>query len=333
MVRTGIVGLGYWGPNLLRNFASQKECQMAWGCDLKEQNFEKLKRLYPSVQFTTSFSDLLSDDSLELILIATPSSSHFPLAKQALEAGKNVFLEKPMTVTLAEAEELQRIATEKKKKLFVDHTFVFSAEVRKMAELVKQDQLGKLLYFDSIRINLGLIQKDINALWDLAIHDLSILNTCMDLSGATSVCAHGSCHFGSQEENVHLHITFASGFTAHIHVSWVSPVKVRRTVIGGTKAMVIYDDTQPSEKLRIYDRGIDNDVTKPDPFNPVYRSGDILIPALPITETLAVEAQHVLECVAKDKKPLVGAAEGMHVVRLLESAQQSLRNGSIVIPL
>lgn len=333
MVRTGIVGLGYFGPNVLRNFAAQETCEMVWACDLSESALQKVRRQYPSVKTTSRFEDLLEDASLDLILIVTPTRTHADLATRALNAGKHVFIEKPMTGSPEEADALNALAAEKGKMIFVDHTFVYAPAVRKMADLAEKGDLGKLLYFESSRINLGLIQKDVNALWDLAIHDLSILSTFKDLSTVKTVCCHGSRHFGSQEEDVHLHLNFDDGFTAHIHVSWLSPVKIRTSMLGGTKAMVVYDDTQPSEKIRVYDRGIDRDDTKADPFFPKYRSGDVLIPALQATETLSVEAAHVLECVASGKKPMVGGEEGAKVVRLLALADQSLKNESSVLSL
>ncbi|MFA6523243.1 MAG: Gfo/Idh/MocA family oxidoreductase [Candidatus Peribacteraceae bacterium] len=333
MVRIGIVGLGYWGPNLLRNFTAQAGCEVVWACDLAEKNLEKLRRHYPAITFTSTYEDLLKDPKLDLILVATPTSAHFPLAKKALEAGKHVFIEKPMTSTVAEAEELVALAKEKDRLIFVDHTFVFAPAVRKIADLAKDGSLGKLLYFDSVRINLGLIQKDINVLWDLAIHDLSILSTFLDLNDIETVCAHGSKHYGQTEEDVHLHLTTASGFATHVHVSWLSPVKVRRTMLGGSKAMVVYDDTEPSEKIRLYDSGVDHDTTKPDPFFPKYRAGDILIPALPNAETLAIEAKHVLACVEGKEQPVVSGARGLAMVRILEAGTQSLKEGGRVLPL
>lgn len=333
MVKTGIVGLGYWGPNVLRNFAAQSDCSMAWACDMVEANLEKVRRTYPSVQLTKQYDDLLNDPTLELILIATPVSSHFPLAKRALEAGKHVFIEKPMAASATEANELNELAKAKGKMIFVDHTFVFAPAVQKMADLAKSGGLGKLLYFESSRINLGLIQKDVNALWDLAIHDLSILGAVADLSAVKTVAAHGSKHFGQQEEDVHMHLTFDDGFTAHIHVSWLSPVKIRKTILGGDKAMVVYDDIEPSEKLRVYDRGVEHDTTKADPFFPKYRAGDVLIPALQQTETLSIEAKNVLECVAKGSKPVVSGVDGAMIVKLLETANTSLKNNSAVLAL
>jgi predicted dehydrogenase len=331
-VRTALIGLGYWGPNLLRNFSAQTGCHLAVACDLSQSNIDKARRHYPAVSYVTDVKEVWNDPSIELVLIATPTSTHFPLAKAALEHGKHVFVEKPMTGTVEEGEELVALAEAVGRHLFVDHTFVFAPAVRKLRELARSGHLGDLLYFDSSRINLGIIQKDTNALYDLAIHDLSILSTILDLSLAAQVSALGSMHFGAQEEHVHLHITFESGFHAHIQVSWLSPVKVRRSVLAGRKGMAIYDDTEPSEKLRIYDSSIEQD-DRPDPMLPKYRSGDILIPALPVTETLGLEAEHVLKCVRGLEVPEVSGREALKILRILAAAQVSMRQGGIPVSL
>lgn len=325
----GIVGLGYWGPNLLRNFAALPDCTVKYGCDLKKENLEKMLRKYPAVNYTTDYSDLLKDTDLTAIVIATPTSTHFALAKAALEAGKHVLLEKPMTQTSAEAKELAELATKKKLQLLVDHTFIYTGAVEKIRELVRSGEIGNMHYFDSTRINLGLIQKDVNVLWDLAIHDLSILHILKNLDGVGSLSAHGSAHFTKQPEIAHLHLTFRDGVEAHIHVSWLSPVKIRQTIVGGSKKMILYDDTEPSEKIRIYDKGVHFqelvEEGKPDPFFPVYRSGDILIPALENPEAMHVEAQHFLACIRGKEQARVSGEDGERIVRILERADQSLR--------
>lgn len=331
MVRAGIVGLGYFGPNVLRNFAAQDRCEMTWACDLNPEALKEARRRYPALRATDRVEDLLEDPALDLVLIATPTSTHADLAARALEAGKHVFIEKPMASTPDEADRLNRLAADNGRMIFVDHTFVYAPAVRKIAELVTSGVLGDLLYFESSRVNLGLIQRDVNALWDLAIHDLSILSTFKDLSTVKTICCHGSRHFGEQEEDVHLHLTFEDGFTAHVHASWLSPVKIRRSMLGGTKAMVEYDDTEPSEKIRIYDRGIDHAEAPTDPFFPRYRSGDVLVPALSSAETLSIEAAHVLGCIETGARPLVSGQDGADVLRLLALADRSLKNGSPVL--
>lgn len=329
-VSVGIVGLGYWGPNWLRNFAVQDGCTLAWGCDLDVERVTKFSRQYPATRFTKNVTDMLSDKSLDAVIIATPTNSHFALAKAALEAGKHVLIEKPMTTTSKEARQLVALAKKKKRQLLVDHTFAYTASVRCIAKMSHEKSFGDLLYFDSTRINLGLIQKDTNVLWDLAIHDLTILAAIADLSEITDVSAIGSAHYGKHIEDGHLHLRFQSGFAAHIHASWLSPVKIRKTLIAGRRAMITYDDIEPSEKIRFYDKGIDHDTTKPDPFFPKYRSGDILIPALPITEALSTEARHFLECVRGNEKPIVSGEDGLRMVEILEAANTSLATGKAV---
>lgn len=330
--RVAIVGLGYWGPNLVRNFASEPGCELVWGCDMSEERLGWLRAHYPSVKPTSDYDEVLADPSVELVLIATPTSTHAELATRALEAGKHVFVEKPIAPTAAEADALVTLAKAKGKMLFVDHTFLFAPAVEKMIDLAAGGKLGDLLYFDSVRINLGLIQRDVTVLWDLAIHDLSILAGIKDLSRVASVMAVGSSHFGAQIENAHLHLTFDDGFNAHVHVSWLSPVKIRRTTLAGTAAMLTYDDTEPSEKLRLYDSGVTHDHDAPDPLRPVYRTGDIVIPALDRKETLAREAAHVLACVRGEEAPRSPGALGASLLRILEAAHASLASGTPVRP-
>ena len=327
-IRTALIGLGYWGPNLLRVFSAEEGCELAVACDRAAERIDQMKKKYPSLRYGMDAEEIFADPSIELVLIATPTSTHFDLAMRALAAGKHVFVEKPMTATLDQAEELVRFADTQGKKLFVDHTFVFSPAVQKMQELVKEGAIGESLYFDSRRINLGLIQKDTNALFDLAIHDLSILGSLVDLDNITNIAAHGRKHFGVQEEDVHLHLQFRSGFHAHIHVSWLSPVKVRQTILAGKRAMIVYDDTQPSEKIRVYDSGIEHDQTKPDPFFPKYRTGDILIPTLQNLEPLAVEAAHIVRSVRGTVPPISSGDTALKILRTLFIADALLKQTS-----
>ncbi len=332
-VRVGIVGLGYWGPNLLRNFAALEECVVAYGCDLHGDNVEKMRKKYPAVHYTTAYEDLLRDSSLEAVVIATPTATHHSLAKAALEASKHVLLEKPMARTVREAEELAALARQRQRQLLIDHTFVYTGAVRKIREIVRSGDVGDLLYFDSTRVNLGLIQRDVNVLWDLAIHDLSILAVIADLSTVTTVAAYGMKHHTEREEDAHLHLGFSSGLQAHIHVSWLSPVKLRQTIVGGTRKMVLYNDLEPNEKIRVYDKGVHFEKllesNKPDPFFPVYRSGDVLIPAIDNAEAMGVEARHFLACIRGEATPEVSGEDGVRVLRILEAADHSLREGRI----
>lgn len=329
-IRTAIIGLGYWGPNVLRNFAAQPLCDIVAACDMRQELLDTTKRQYPSLHYTQDVQELLNRDDIDLILIATPTSSHFELAKACLEHNKHVFIEKPMTATSTQAAELMTLATQKNRRVFVDHTFAFAPSVSKMAELAKNGDLGTLLYYDSVRVNLGIIQKDSNVLWDLAVHDLAILSTFTDFKDIKTIAAHGSKHFGSQIEHAHLFLTYQSGFEAHIHVSWLSPVKIRQTILGGTKAMVSYTDTEPSEKLRIYDKGVDHDDTKPDPFYPKYRIGNIVIPALDTTETLSIEAAHVLAMIQSNGLSPIDGAAGQQVVNILELADAAMASGQVI---
>ncbi len=321
----GVVGLGYWGPNWLRNFASLEGCELRWGCDLSKDRVKKFARQYPATKFTQKFEDLLNDALLDAVIIATPTMAHFPLAKAALEAGKHVLVEKPMTATVKEAEELVALAKKNKLQLLVDHTFAYTEAVAKIREYAGQKKLGELLYFDSTRINLGIIQKDSSVFYDLAVHDLTILNELENLANLEEIFACGSAHYGKHAEVGHLHLKFKSGFHAHIHVSWLSPVKLRQTLIGGKKAMIVYDDLEPSEKIRFYDKGVERDDTKPDPFFPKYRSGDVTIPALKVSEALQTEAKHFLACIAGKEKPRVSGEDGLHMVKVLALAEESLK--------
>lgn len=332
----GIVGLGYWGPNLLRNFSAVAGWKVAYGCDLNEKNIEKMKAMYPAVTYTSDVNVLLNDASLNAVAIATPVSTHFALAKAALEAGKHILVEKPFTQTVAEADELIALAKQKKLHILVDHTFVYTGAVRAIKELVDKKELGELYSFDSTRINLGLIQPDTNVLWDLAIHDLSILGQMTDLGSLTSLYARGSKHYGAQEEIGHLHMTFNNGLEAHIHVSWLSPVKLRQTIISGKKKMVLFDDLHPSEKIRVYDAGVDRHSLggggRSDPFFPVYRTGNIVIPKIDTTEALRTEAEHFLAVVSGKEKPHSSAEESRHIVQILTYANESLRSGTPITP-
>jgi predicted dehydrogenase len=330
-VKTALIGLGYWGPNLLRTFSADPSCALEIACDLSDANIEKARRQYPTVRYVKDAKQVFEDPSIELVLIATPTSTHFDLASRALQAGKHVFVEKPMTHSAEEGRMLVELAKRMGKLLMVDHTFVFSPAVEKLTEIVRGGTLGELLYFDSSRLNLGLIQRDTNVLYDLAIHDLSILGTIIDLAGVTKVTALGAKHYGQQEEHVDLHLEHASGLYAHIQVSWLSPVKTRRSVLGGRKGMAVYDDTEPSEKIRIYDRGVDHDTSKPDPFFPKYRSGDILVPALPNVEPLAVEVAHVLRCARGLESPRVSGEHALCIIELLSLADQSLKTGQSLL--
>lgn len=327
-----IVGLGYWGPNLLRNFSQVPECKIIYCCDNNQKALDKFSSQYPNIIFTDDYNSVLSDKKVDAVAIATPVSTHFELAKKALSAGKHVFLEKPMAASVEECEELIKISDKQGLVLMIDHTFLFTSAVRKIKELVSGGELGDIHYFDSERINLGLLQKDINVIWDLAPHDISIIHYLFDGMRPISVMATGAAHINKKvEEIAHIHINFDSGATGIIHVSWLSPVKIRKILIGGSKKMVVYDDIEPSEKVKIYDKGISVNFDEETMQQPIYRSGDIYIPKLKEVEALRLEAEHFVNCILGEEKPLVDGRAGMEVVRILEACDKSLRDGRRVI--
>ena len=334
-VRIGVIGYGYWGPNLVRNFFAHKQSTVDMVADLDRAKLHKLEETYPTIRTTRDPVELIESPDIDAVVIATPVSTHYELAKSVLLARKHVLIEKPITKTTTEAEDLIKLAEEQQTVVLVDHTFLYTGAVRRMKEVIDRNELGELFYFDSERINLGLLQQDVDVLWDLATHDLSILFYLFD-EKPINVQAIGYRHVNSaQDEMATLNLGYASGFHAHIRVSWLSPVKMRLTMIAGSRKMIVYDDVEPSEKVRIYDKGIgleinDEEVTT---FKPIYRAGDVFIPELDRTEALEVETQHFLDCIQLGTKPLSGAEEGLEVVRVLEAAQGSLSSGNQVMPL
>ena len=330
-VQVGIVGLGYWGPNLLRNFALCEQARVRAVCDKRQEQLDTYKRWHANTLFTTNYEDLLKDPKIEALVIATPVSSHFSLAKAALEAGKHVLVEKPLVSSSQEAKELIDLATKQKKILMVDQTFVYEDAVDRMKKYIDDKAIGDLLYYDSTRINLGLIQRDTNVMWDLAIHDLSILNHIRPVTDVTSVLAYGQSIHTKQLEMAHIHIKFQDGFSAHIHVSWLSPVKLRRTLIGGSEKMIVYDDNEPSEKIRLYDKGVT--VTKEEQTFalPIYRSGDVVIPRLNAVEPLKVLAAHFCKCVRGEENPKTPASNSERIINILELADQSIQERCEII--
>lgn len=328
-VKVAVVGLGYWGPNLLRNFSIIDNTEILYGCDLLEKNLTKYSVLYPNIKFVKDYKILLEDKLLNVIAIATPLSSHFLLAKKALLAGKHVFLEKPMTQDSREAKELIKLAKKKKRILMVGYTFVYTEAVKKIKSLLQKKEFGKIYYYDSTRINLGLLQKDINVVWDLACHDLSILNYIIN-EKPLYIQASASKFVGKQEEIADLIISYENNIKAHISVSWLSPVKIRSILIGGSKKMIVYDDISPSEKIKIYNKSIEYSKDKITPFSPAYRSGDAIIPHLEQTEGLYNELNHLVDSVRKKNKPITNGEEGLKILQLLEASDKALKTKSSV---
>ena len=331
----GVIGCGYWGPNLLRNFAENERAQLRWICDLDESRLAAMGRRYPAAQTTSDYLRLLGDSELDAVAVVTPVATHFQIAKAALLAGKHVLVEKPLTATEREAEELNDLAERNQRTLMVDHTFVYTGAVRKMKEIVGNGDLGELLYFDSVRINLGLFQKDINVLWDLAPHDLSIMDYLIDRQ-PDAVSAIGSCHIERGIENIaYLIMHFGDDFIAHFHFNWLAPVKIRRTMIAGSSKMILYDDIEPTEKVRIYDKGVTTNRVGADreaDYQTLvsYRTGDVWAPKLDSTEALRHVVAEFLASIREGRRPLTDGQAGLRVVRLLEAAQQSIKNGGQV---
>src|SRR5688572_24559502 len=326
MIRIGVIGYGYWGPNLVRNFADVNGGTVTWVADRRADRLEGVKRRFPAIQTTTDAHELIAAPDVDAVVVATPVSSHFDLAMRALQADKHVLVEKPITDNAADAERLIDEASRRRRTLMVDHTFAYTAAVRKIRELVVSGDLGEIYYYDSVRINLGLFQPDVNVLWDLAAHDLAIMDFVLD-ARPIAVSATGLAHVPNEPENLaYLTMFFDQRIIAHAHVSWLAPVKVRRTLVGGSRRMVVYDDLEASEKIKVYDRGIS---VKPDSEDVYqmrigYRSGDMSAPHLGVSEALQVEAQHFVDCVASGDPPLTDGASGLRVVRLLEAANASM---------
>ncbi len=327
MVRIGVVGYGYWGPNLVRNFAETPDCQVAAVADLDTSKLATVKRRFPTVTTTTNFNDLLADPSVDAVAIATPVNTHYELAMAALKAGKHVWVEKPMTETFEQAQRLVDEAERRGKVLHVDHTFIYTGAVQKMVEIVKAGELGRILYYDSIRVNLGLFQRDVSVISDLAVHDFSILDHLFG-EQPSAVTASGMNHFPGTPENLaYVTLYYDSGMIAHANVSWLAPVKVRQIMLGGSKKMVTYDDLEPSEKIKIYDKGVSftDDPAKIQEMRVGYRTGDMWAPKLAHTEALQVEGAHFVDCVAHSKRPLTDGQLGLRVVQLIEAACESMR--------
>ncbi|HEX5705393.1 MAG TPA: Gfo/Idh/MocA family oxidoreductase [Pyrinomonadaceae bacterium] len=325
----GVIGCGYWGPNLLRNFAENEAAHLRWICDPDEARLNAMGRRYPAARTTTDYQKLLADRELDAVAVVTPVGTHYPITKAALLAGKHVLVEKPLTSTAREAEELIALAEQNRLTLMVDHTFVYTGAVRKMKEILKSGELGDLLYFDSVRINLGLFQRDINVLWDLAPHDLSIMDYLIERQ-PIGVSALGSCHIEPGIENIaYLVMKFADDFIAHFHFNWLAPVKIRRTLIAGARKMILYDDIEPTEKVRVYDKGVtanrvgDREADYQTLVS--YRTGDVWAPKLDATEALHHVVAEFLDSIHSARRPLTDGEAGLRVVRILEAAQESIK--------
>jgi predicted dehydrogenase len=327
MINVGIIGYGYWGPNLVRNFSLTSDCRVVAIADSRPERLIAAAKLAPGIVVYKNADDIINHPNIDAVIIATPVFTHFELAKKVLSKGKHVLIEKPMTSSVIEAEILINMAIQKGLLLMVDHTFLYTGAVVKMKQLVENQELGNIKYFDSTRINLGLFQPDINVLWDLAPHDISILNYIID-EPPYSVNATGVTHTNNTIENIaYLTINYNSGFIAHFNCSWTSPVKVRNMLIGGDRKMILYNDMEPTEKIKIYDTGY-NHINDEDKKRVLvdYRTGDIHVPKLNTTEALSEMASDFITCIQEKKQPKSSCKIGLDVMKILEASNKSIKN-------
>jgi predicted dehydrogenase len=333
MINVGLIGYGYWGPNLARNLADTEGVELAAIADARPDRREAAARRHQGTTMIANAADLIARDDLDAVVIATPLHTHYALAAAAIERGRHVLIEKPLAASKKEAESLAELADKHGVRLMVDHTFVYTGAVRTIRGLVHSGQLGDLLYLDSVRVNLGLFQQDTNVIWDLAAHDLSIMDYLVD-ARPVAVSADGTAVAGFNRENVaYVTVHFDTGFLAHFHVNWLAPVKIRQMLLGGRKRMLVYDDTDPSEKVRVYDKGVDFDADSAIADDQTrrqilvsYRTGDMHAPKLDRREALALVTQEFADAITQVRAPLTDAAAGIRVVTLLEAADQSLRS-------
>ena len=334
MINIGVIGYGYWGPNLVRNFNAAEGCKVYAVADARPEKLLSAKKNFPAIVCVADADDIINNKDIDAVVIATPVHTHFALAKKALLNGRHVLLEKPMTSTVSESMELIDLAEKMSLILMVDHTFLYTGAVQRMKELIDQDIIGKPKYFDSSRINLGLFQPDINVLWDLAPHDISILTYLIN-EVPYSINATGISHTHNGIENIaYMTINYTGDFIAHFNCSWTSPVKVRQTLIGGNKKMIVYNDLEPSEKVRIYDTGYDHKTEEDKTKIMVdYRTGDVYIPKLPQQEALLGVAKDFIRSISENNPPLADGILGMQVVKILEASQQSIKSNGREIKL
>lgn len=326
-MKVAVVGYGYWGPNLVRNFSNTPDCEVAYVVEKDTNQHSRIRSVYANIPITTDINDALSDTSVDGIVIATPVYTHFPLAKLALEHGKHVLLEKPMTGTVAEAEELMSLSDQQGKLLMVDHTYLYTPAVQKIKSLVDSGDIGNIQYIDSTRINLGLFQRDVNVLWDLAPHDISICDYLFD-DEPVAVQAVGVSHTTNDQENIaYLTLYYPNNKIAHFNCSWVSPVKIRHMLIGGDEKMIVFNDLETTEKIRIYDKGykVLPESTRKELLVD-YRVGDVMIPKIPQGEALSAMARDFVRAATEGGTPVSNANSGLTVVRILEAASESIKN-------
>jgi predicted dehydrogenase len=331
-VRVAGVGCGYWGPNVIRNLDAVPGFDLCCVCDADADRLRPVAARYPTARSTTDVDGILDDPAIDAVYLATPVSTHYQLAKRALECGKHVLVEKPLAMTVEQAEELAALAAEHAVTLMIGHTFVFSPPVRKVKELIDAGLIGPIYYVETTRVNLGLFQKDVSVLWDLGPHDVSILNYWLG-EVPVQVSARARSYLGEALEDVaFVTLEFPSGILAQVQISWLAPSKLRRTSIVGRQRMIVYDDLEPVEKVKIYDRGVDRQPASFGEFQLTYRSGDILSPRLDTIEPLYVECAHFLECIQTGREPDTSPRSGVDVVRVIQAAERSLRSGGMPQP-
>ena len=334
MIRLGVIGYGYWGPQIVRNFQSTADSEVAIICDRSPESLMRASQAYPHIRVTVDSCEVLASTQVDAVAVVTPVWTHYALAKAALEHGKHVFVEKPFTSCAAQAEELIDLADSKNLQIMVDHTFLFTGAVKKIRQLVEEGVLGRLYYYDSTRVNLGLFQHDVNVIWDLAPHDLSIVDQLID-DKPEVVIATGQKHLnGGLEDLAYITIYFGNNIIAHINVNWLSPVKVRTTLIGGEKKMLLWNDLEADEKIKIYDKGVN--ITNGQGVRELlvsYRSGDMWSPKVEPTEALQAETKYFVDCISNKQKPFNDGEAGLRVVKMLEAANHSLQQGGRAVAL
>ena len=331
LVKFGVIGYGYWGPNIVRNLKQMERADVVAICDKSPSSRQRVQKAYPHVQVTDDPAELMCSTEIDAVAVITPVWTHYELAKAALEHGKHIFVEKPFASNAAQAEELIELATRKNLKVMVDHTFLFTGAVRKIKQLLNENALGKLYYYDSTRVNLGLFQHDVNVVWDLAPHDLSIMDHLIQKS-PEAVVATGQTHLNGYEDVAFMTLYFPDKVIAHLNVNWLSPVKVRTTLIGGEKKMLVWNDLEADEKIKIYDKGV-SVTSREGLYNLLvnYRSGDMWAPQIEQVEALHRELEYFVDCITKNEDPINDGHAGLRVVKMLEAASESLRQrGSLV---
>ena len=333
MIKIGVIGYGYWGPNIVRNFNRLKTARVVAVSDLNSKALSRVNEIYPAIKVTTNADELITSADIDVVAIVTPVSTHFELAKKALQNGKHIFVEKPFTRTSAQAEELIELADKKKLLIMVDHTFLFTGAVRKIKQLIDDNTLGNLYYYDSMRINLGLIQQDINVIWDLAPHDLSIMDYLIK-DKPVAIGASGKGHVNDREDIAYITVQFANNIIAHFNVNWLSPVKIRMTLIGGEKKMLVWNDLSADEKIRIYDKGIE--VSNKEGIYDMlvsYRTGDMWAPKVDQLEALQMETEYFIQCIQNGDSPFNDGHAGLRIVKMLEACDKSLKKKGELVSL